>query len=287
MGLIIGVIAGMCGIGGGIISTPILISMGVPTSVAIITAGNQVIASSFSSYLIHSHKRMVDYKLASLVLLGSTIGSIVGVLTFYWLSYLGKIEVFVSVSFVLVLSLIGTMSAKDAALILYYRYKKLIIPRKNIPTFVKKFRFLSTNLVSIKYPISALLPVMAGFVGGLTLALLGIGGSLIIMPILLYVLGIPQSYATGSVNFQMIFATTLTCLMHSLASNNGDIVLATTLIIGTVFGAQIGAKIGSNFSHETFKIVLATVLLILCIKVGVDLFATPKNLYSIERVAHV
>lgn len=286
MGLAIGIVSGMCGIGGGIISIPILISMGVPTNIAIITSSNQVIASSFSSYLTHARKKMVDYKLSCLILLGSIIGAIIGLRIFYWLSYLGKIEVVVAVSFVFILTLIGAMSARDAALVIYYRYKKLVIPRQKLPKIVKKFQFLSTHFISIKHPISMIFPVLTGAIGGLTLALFGVGGSLIITPMLLYIFGIPHAYATGTVNFQTIFVTTCTCLMHSILSNNGDIILAATLVVGTVVGAQIGVKIGLNFSLETFKIVLASVLLILCIKVGADLFATPKNPYSIERIAH-
>lgn len=282
IGLVTGLLAGVFGIGGGIISMPILVAIGIPAQIAVATVTNQMTAASFSSYLAYARRNRVDYKLGCLILLGGILGSILGVILFYWLSHIGLADIFISASLAVILSIIGAISAKNAATIIYYKYKRLMLPKQNVPKWIQHITPLTMQFISAKNKISALFPIALGIISGLLVSFLGIGGSLIMLPIMLYIFGVSPLYVAGTIHFQMIYTTILSTIMHGVTSPSIDIVLSIALIIGTAFGAQLGAKLGAKLEQETFKIILATIIITLCIKVTTGLLIAPKNIYNTE-----
>jgi uncharacterized membrane protein YfcA len=136
----------------------------------------------------------------------------------------------------------------------------------------------------MQYEVSIVLPWCIGMLCGLMVSVLGMGGSLIMAPILLYIFGIAASDSQGTINFQMLFISLISCVMHNITSASVDIVLSIALVLGVTLGSHIGYKIGARLSQETFKIIIATIVLIMCIKVGHDLFATPRNIYQVEML---
>ncbi|MDA0939269.1 MAG: sulfite exporter TauE/SafE family protein [Proteobacteria bacterium] len=285
VGLCVGIVSGVCGIGGSMISIPALIFWGIPPKIAVASTTTQVMATSFSTYLAYAKKKRVDYKLAFYLGIGSLFGTFFGIQSFYILLNIGQIDLFIKLGFVIILGCIGTFSAKEMTLIIYHRYGGLILPSNTSSfKFVHKFHFMKLYFPSSKIPLSAIFPVLCGFIGGFLVSLFGIGGSMIMIPILLYSFNISSAYTTGTTHLAMSSATLLACIMHSLTSHNVDIILCTTLVVGASIGTQIGAKIGSKFSKETFEIVLATIILILCLRVGIDLFSKPQDMFYIEEI---
>jgi uncharacterized membrane protein YfcA len=149
---------------------------------------------------------------------------------------------------------------------------------------VRNFSYYITEFPSCKNALSRVLPIALGALGGMMVSFIGLGGSLVMTPILLYVFGAASSYVVGTVSFQMVFTTLLAYYIHAVSSNSIDLILSVPLLMGTVFGSQIGAKIGSKLSQETFKIMIAIVTLLLCVKIGFELFTEPDNIYQVERL---
>jgi len=282
IGAVVGIIAGMCGMGGGITLLPILIFLDIPVNIAVATTLNQVLATSFSASLIYARKNLIDYKLSLFLMIGGFLGIVVGVIFYHWCSNNGKLDLFISIGFLITLVSIGTFNAKEVAIILYYKYKKISIPQKTLPNWVKKTSFFQIKFPSAKHKLSGMLPLSLGCLSGAMIYFMGLGGSLIMTPVLLYIFGISSCYVVGTINFQVVFITLVSYYIHAIDSQGIDLILAIPLLIGTVFGAQIGAKIGSQLSQETFKIMIATVTLLLCAKIGFELFVQPRNIYEIE-----
>lgn len=286
LGISIGMLAGIFGLGGGVFIVPILIAIGIPSEVAVAISTNQMTASSFSGYLAYSRRGRVDYKLGSLMLVGGVFGTILGVKIFDYLRIIGYIDIFISIGFFILLATIGATTAKDALTLIYYRYyKKMEPPKEHHSIWLKKIVLpMQMEFISARRKISAFSPVIVGFVGGALVAMIGIGGSLVMLPAMLYILRISEAFTAGTSHFQITFTTILATILHSVASHNLDIVVSTILIIGAAFGVQIGARIGSKFHPENYRIFLALMLFMLCLRVGYGLFSTPDSIYIVERV---
>lgn len=282
IGIVVGITAGMCGIGGSIILLPILIFLEIPIHIAITTALNQVMATSFSASLIYGRKNLIDYKLAMLLIIGGLIGVVMGIAFYHWCASIGKLDISISLGFIITLLVIGSFNAKEVVILLYYRYKKVSLPPNALPMWVKKISLYKIRFISSANELSIILPLILGVLSGSMISFMGLGGSLVMTPILLYVFGISASYIVGTISFQIVFITLISYYIHAISTLGIDLLLTVPLLIGTVFGSQIGAKIGSKLSKETFKIMIATVTLLLCVKISFELFATPSNIYQIE-----
>ena len=285
IGLFVGFFSGMFGIGGGIIAIPILMFLGVPADIAASSVTNQTTATSLSSYLVYARRNRVDYKIASCLLIGSVLGILIGLLIFNHLVKIGQIDLFISAILLIVLSIIGTISTKDLIKILYYKYKRLHPPKPKDITIVRKLKFGLMTFPSAKQQISFLLPIITGIIGGLLVAIIGTGGSLVMIPIMLYVLGISPAYTPGTIHAQMIVTTILSTILHTYYGTSSlDIVLSSTIIIGAVFSARIGAHISAKFKSESLHIILTIIIFMLCVRVANNLFNEPDNIYNIEII---
>jgi uncharacterized membrane protein YfcA len=280
MGGIVGLLSGLLGIGGGFLMTPLLIFIGIPPAVAVATQSNQLVASSVSGVIAHWRRRNVDLKMGTVMLLGGAIGSLAGVWLFTLLKALGQIDLVISLSYVIFLGGVATLMMID-------NFRVLVL-RRNMPVRRKlhEHNALHRLPLRMRFPrsrlyISSLLPVMIGFVGGMMVAIMGIGGGFILVPAMIYLLGMPVGLVAGTSLFQIIFTTGITTFLQAVTSHAVDIVLAMVLIVGGVIGAQIGTRLGHLLRPEHARLAHALIVLVVAVKLAFDLFTTPSDLFSV------
>jgi uncharacterized membrane protein YfcA len=285
LGGIVGVLSGMFGVGGGFLITPLLFFVGIPPSIAVATGANQVVASSVSGVLAHFRRRSVDVPMGLVLLVGGLAGSWVGVWIFNFLERLGQIDLMVQLSYVVFLGMIGILmfqeslrairrawkSSKGAARPPTKRHQHLWLHR--LPF---KMKFRQSGLY-----ISVIPPILVGLLVGVLAAIMGVGGGFIMVPAMIYLLGMPTKVVVGTSLFQITFVTGFTTLMHSITNQSVDMLLALLLILGGVVGAQIGTRIGVKLKAEQLRILLAILVLAVSAKLGLDLLLKPAELYSV------
>ncbi|WP_127105178.1 sulfite exporter TauE/SafE family protein [Pararhodobacter zhoushanensis] len=278
----VGMLSGMFGVGGGFLITPLLFFIGIPPAVAVATGANQVVASSISGVLAHLRRKTVDLKMGTVLLIGGLIGSSIGIVVFRWLSALGQIDLAVQLSYVLFLGVVGTLMLQES-LRAWYRTKKTGSGRRKAHkhTWVHSLPFKMKFRVSGLY-ISVIPPLLVGASVGVLSAVMGVGGGFIMVPAMIYLLGMPTKVVVGTSLFQIIFTTAYTTVMHAVTGHSVDIMLAFFLILGGVIGAQFGTQIGLRLKAEQLRILLALLVMAVCIKVGLDLLIQPDELYSIR-----
>jgi uncharacterized membrane protein YfcA len=277
----IGFLSGMFGVGGGFLLTPVLIFIGVPPAVAVATQANQVVASSVSGVLAHWSRGNVDFKMGAVLLAGGLIGSTIGVGLFSLLRTLGQVDLVIGLAYVVMLSFIGiTMLAESSRALL--RRRRRGAPRKLhqhiwVHGLPFKMRFRKSRLY-----ISALLPLAVGAVVGLLAAIMGTGGAFIMVPAMIYLLGMPTLVVVGTSLFQIIFVAANVTFLQSVQNQTVDVVLALMLTIGGVIGAQFGGRLGAKLPAEHLRGLLALLVLAVGLRLGWQLVATPAELYSIS-----
>jgi len=279
----IGFLSGMFGVGGGFLLTPLLI--GVPPAVAVATQANQVVASSVSGVLAHWSRDNVDFKMGLVLLAGGLVGSSVGVLIFSVLRKLGQVDVVIGLVYVFFLGSIGALMMFEGVRALFRRRRRSGPPRKLhqhiwIHGLPLKMRFRRSRLY-----ISAILPLSVGFVVGMLAAIMGVGGAFIMVPAMIYLLGMPTAIVVGTSLFQTIFVTANVTFLMAVQNQTVDVVLALMLIVGGVIGAQIGGRMAARVPAEHLRVLLAALVLAVCGRLLWELVATPDDIYSITTVA--
>jgi len=282
LGWLVGILSGMFGVGGGFLITPLLFFIGIPPIVAVATGANQIVASSFSAVLFHFRKRTVDLSMGGVLLAGGLVGSAIGVVLFNYLRSLGQVDLLVQLCYVFFLGAIGAlMFIESVNAILKSRRAGGHVPAKRrqrtwIHSLPFKMRFRTSGLY-----ISVLPPIIVGMMVGVLSAIMGVGGGFIMVPAMIYILGMPTKVVVGTSLFQIIFVTAFTTMLHATTNHSVDIVLALLLLIGGVIGAQMGTQIGARLKAEQLRILLAALVLLVCAKLGLDLFVTPTELFSL------
>jgi hypothetical protein len=293
IGLVGGLLAGIFGIGGGFLVTPVLIFIGVPPSVAVATSANQIVASSVTGFLSHWHRRNVDIKMGIFLLMGGFVGAYVGILIFALLKALGQIDLAISLIYVIFLGSVGSLMFYESV----HSLMRKISSEESKPERFSIVRFLKLDklkrkLKTIKMPfvvnfpksnlkISVLMPISIGLMAGIMVSLMGIGGGFVMIPAMIYLLKMPAQVVVGTSLFQIIFTTAMVTILHAVNTQSVDIVLASLLIIGGVLGAQLGTGIGMKIPAEKLRLFLALIILAVCIRLGANLFIEPEYLYSI------
>ncbi len=281
LGGIVGVLSGMFGVGGGFILTPLLFMVGIPPAVAVATGSNQIVASSLSGVLAHFKRKTVDLKMGLILLIGGLAGAMVGVRIFSYLKELGQVDLFVTLTYVVFLGLIGgLMFVESLNAILKSRSNK---PRKKTKhhTWIHGLPF-KTRFRTSKLYISVIPPILVGFLVGILSAVMGVGGGFIMVPAMIYILGMPTKVVVGTSLFQIIFVAAFATLMHAMENFTVDALLALVLILSGVIGAQIGTKLGLKLKAEQLRILLALMVLAMCFKLGLGLVLTPGELFSVS-----
>jgi uncharacterized membrane protein YfcA len=282
LGVAVGFLSGVFGVGGGFLTTPFLIFFGIPPAIAVGTQANQLIAASFSGILGHLKRGNVDFKLGAVMFGGSLVGSVLGILIFRLLQHTGQIDFVISALYIVLLGAMGLM--------MLYESLRAVLKNKiedgetsklqHHPFFLAlpyKIRFMRSRLY-----ISALIPAGIGLVGGLLVAIMGIGGGFILVPLMIYVLGMPTLLVAGTSLFHIMLTSIFTTLLHAIANNTVDIVLAFMLIIGGVVGAQIGTRAARKIRGAYARVLLSALLLLVCCFLMGELFIGPLDIYHTE-----
>ena len=284
LGGIVGLLSGLFGVGGGFLITPLLFFIGIPPVVAVATGANQVVASSVSAVLAHLKRKTVDLRMGTVLLAGGLMGSALGIWVFNILSKRGQIDVVVQLSYVVFLGLIGGLMFQESLRTMRRARAGPVAPIKrhqhlwvhNLPFKVK---FRTSGLY-----ISVIPPILVGMLVGVLAAIMGVGGGFIMVPAMIYLLGMPTKVVIGTSLFQIIFVTGFTTFMHAATNHSVDLMLALFLIIGGVVGAQIGSQFAARLKAEQLRILLALLVLGVCFKLALDLLIEPSELYSARPV---
>jgi uncharacterized protein len=282
LGGIVGFLSGMFGVGGGFLITPLLFFIGVPPAVAVATGANQVVASSVSGVLAQLRRKGVDFQMGTVMLSGGMVGSAIGVWVFSIMTRLGQVDLFVQLSYVLFLGLIGAMMLQESlrSLLRARRTGGGPIRRSHVHSWVHGLPFKMKFRASGLY-ISVIPPLLVGAFVGFLAAIMGVGGGFILVPAMIYLLGMPTKVVIGTSLFQIIFVSAFTTLMHSVTSQTVDMMLALLLILGGVIGAQIGTRVGVRLKAEQLRILLSLLVLTVALRIAADLLVTPSELYSV------
>jgi uncharacterized membrane protein YfcA len=283
LGILTGMLSGLFGVGGGFLTTPLLIFYGVPPTVAAASAASQVTGASVSGVLAHLKRGGVDFQIGTVMVVGGIIGTGIGTVLFRFLQNLGQIDTVINILYVVLLGSIGTLMAAESV-------RTMRAERSGVPIQAKKrrhhplvaslpgrWRFYRSGLY-----ISPLAPLLLGIVTGVLTMLMGIGGGFVIVPAMLYILGMSANVVVGTSLYQILFTTIATTMLHAMTTKAVDIVLSALLLIGSVTGAQIGARFAQKASPVTLRLVLAVIVLLVAVRLGYGLTFQPGELFSVE-----
>jgi uncharacterized membrane protein YfcA len=280
----VGILSGLFGVGGGFLMTPLLVVIGIPPAIASSTGANQIIASSVSGLMGHWRNGNVDFRMGSVLIAGGAAGALVGIQIFDLLLHVGEIGLVVSILYVVMLSSLGALMLAESLRALIRR-RKGPDPRRGrlhrhtfVHGFPMKMRFPKSQLY-----ISALLPLGLGFLVGIMTAIMGVGGGFIMVPAMIYLIGMRTTVAIGTSLLQITVVSAVVTLLHAITTHTVDALLALILAIGGAIGAQIGVRLSSKLRGEELRFLLAVVVLSVGIEIGLTLVNTPLDPFSLWR----
>ena len=284
MGAAVGFLSGMFGVGGGFLMTPLLVFYGVPPGIAVATQASHITASSVSGALAHFRRHGVDIKMGLTLLVGGLLGSSTGVVLFGLLRELGQIEFVVTAGYVVLLGSIGGLMLTESIRAIRAAQKGESQPVRQrtqhnwVHGLPFKMRFRRSKLY-----ISVIPPIGLGFVVGALTAILGVGGGFIMVPAMIYLLRMPTNVVVGTSQFQILFVTAATTLLHATTNQNVDLILALLLVIGGAAGVQSGVRIGARMRGEELRALLAILVVGVALRLFLDLVTTPEDLFSLVQ----
>ena len=283
LGGLTGILSGLFGVGGGFLTTPLLIFYGIPPTVAAASAATQVTGASVSGVIAHGKRRGVDYRMGSVLVAGGVVGALIGAVLFRLLQALGQIDVVIGVLYVLMLGTIGSLMMREAlTAIRPQKTNADTRPRKRrhhplVASLPMRWRFYASGLY-----ISPLAPLILGVLVGILTMLMGVGGGFILVPAMLYVLGMSGNVVVGTSLFQILFVTMVTTMTHALTTKAVDIVLAGLLLLGSVLGAQFGTQIAMKARPEVLRLVLAAIVIAVAVRMLWGLGVQPDEIYTVS-----
>jgi len=283
LGGVVGLLSGMFGVGGGFLTTPLLIFYGIPPAVAVASSAPQLTGASVSGVLAHRQRGGVDVQMGSVLVAGGAIGAIFGGFIFQALQASGQIDMVVGILYVVLLGGIGITMGREAIGSIVASHtgaKAAVRPRRHHPLIASlpgRWRFYKSGLY-----ISPLAPLMLGLATGMITALMGIGGGFILVPAMIYLLGMSTRVVVGTSLFQILFVTIATTMTHALTTHAVDIVLATLLLIGSVTGAQVGVRLAQKVKPEYLRLVLAFMVLTVAFRMALGLTWRPEEIYTVQ-----
>ncbi|HJQ15653.1 MAG TPA: sulfite exporter TauE/SafE family protein [Allosphingosinicella sp.] len=282
LGGVVGLLTGMIGVGGGFLTTPILIFYGIPPAVAVASAATQITGTSVSGMLAYRRRKGVDYRMGAVLIAGGIFGSLLGGVVFRFLQRSGQIDTVIAILYVILLLGMGVLMAGEAAtaLDIIKRKRPAKPPQRHNPLIAAlplRWRFYQSGLY-----ISPLGPLALGFAGGVLTTLLGVGGGFIVVPAMIYLLGMSAQVVVGTSLMQILVVTAVTTLIHATTTKSVDIVLAVLLLIGSVIGAQFGVRLAQRVKPELLRLALAIVVLVVAFRMLLGLGWRPPEIYTVE-----
>lgn len=281
----VGFLSGLFGVGGGFLMTPLLIFIGIPPAVAVATEANQVVAASVSGALAHWRRGNVDVRMGLVLLAGGIAGSSLGVWLFTFLRGVGQIDFVISLAYVVFLGVIGALMVVESVRA-WLRARRPSVPRRKLHQHTwmhglpLKMRFRTSKLYA-----SALLPFFVGAFVGVLAAIMGVGGGFVLVPAMIYLLGMPTAVVVGTSLFQIVFVTANVTFLQAVNNQTVDVVLALFLLIGGVVGAQLGARCSGRLRGEELRVLLGLIVLAVCVRVAYGLVAPPDDLFTLGAAA--
>ena len=283
LGLVVGLLSGMFGVGGGFLTTPLLIFYGIPPAVAVASASTQVTGASVSGALAHYRRGGVDVHMGAVLVVGGIVGAGIGAVLFRVLQDMGQIDTVIALTYVILLGSIGGMMANEAARSIW-AIRRGLVPRHStrrhnplIAMLPLRWRFYRSGLY-----ISPLAPLLLGMATGVLTVLLGVGGGFVIVPAMIYLLGMAANVVVGTSLFQILFVTAATTMIHATTTRAVDIVLGLLLLVGSVIGAQLGARFAQRMKPEYLRLALAAIVLLVAIRMGIGLTIRPGEIFTVQ-----
>jgi uncharacterized membrane protein YfcA len=280
LGAVVGVLSGMFGVGGGFLTTPLLIFYGIPPSVAVASAATQITGASVSGVAVHLRRGGADLRMAAVMTFGGLFGSLGGAFVFRALQASGQIDLVIGLLYVILLGWIGALMLWDALTTLGYlgqrEHAEPIRHTRWLSSLPLRWRFSASGLY-----ISPIAPLLLGFGTGILTVLLGVGGGFIIVPAMIYLLGMPARIVVGTSLAMMLAVSAATTFIHSVSTHSVDIVLAGLLLVGSVFGAQYGAVLATRLKPDLLRLALAVLILLVALRMFIGLFWHPDEIFSI------
>jgi uncharacterized membrane protein YfcA len=283
LGGIVGLLSGMFGVGGGFLTTPLLIFYGIPPAVAVASSATQITGASVSGVMAHGRRDGVDYHMGAVLVVGGALGALAGGFAFRVLQAMGQIDTVVSLMYVVLLGGIGVIMARESigSIMAQRRGERPRAQAKRhhplIAVLPFRWRFYKSGLY-----ISPLAPLLLGFATGVMTVLMGVGGGFILVPAMIYLLGMSTRVVVGTSLFQILFVTAATTMVHAMTTHAVDIVLAGLLLIGSVTGAQIGARMTQLLKPEYLRLILAFMVLAIAFRMGLGLTWRPPEIFTVQ-----
>ena len=281
LGLVVGVLSGLFGVGGGFLMTPLLILMGIPPAVAVASEANHILAASFSGLLAHIRRYNVDFKMGFILLIGGVLGSAIGVLVLKKLLDIGQEKFFITSSYIIVLASVGIWMLVESINTIKKRRsgkRKRLHEHIWLHGLPFKVRFRKSHLY-----ISVIPPLFIGFFVGILSSIMGVGGGFILVPAMIYILGMPTQIVVGTSLLQIVFVTGVATILHSYVNQTLDVMLSSLLLLGAVIGAQIGTKIMVHLNGEQIRFLLSVIILLVVFVLIGEMVVTPNEMFVIEK----
>jgi len=292
LSLLVGVLSGLFGVGGGFLMTPFLIFLGIPPAYAVPNEASNILGTSVSGSTTHYLKGTLDYKMGFMIVIGGTIGTLLGILTFSYFQDIGKINIVISLAYMYILAILGTLMLIQGVSEIDKARKKITVKKKIhthywIHGLPFRMRFKKSKLYE-----SAFTPIIIGLIVGFIAAIMGVGGAFILVPAMIYIIGMPTKLIPGTSLFVTIFVSAIVTVLHAFNYGTIDLVLVFVLILGSIVGVQFGQKIGEKVDSSEFKTILAILLLIVGIAIAYDTFikedafveVVSKEVYNIGSI---
>jgi len=281
----IGVLSGIFGIGGGFLMTPILIFLGIPATYAVANVANNILGISVSGATTHWYKKTLDYKMGFMIVIGGLAGAIVGMQIFQYLRETGNINTIIALAYVYLLAIIGTLIFVEGVREVSAFKKKILVKKKLhnhywIHGLPFRIRFNKSKVYE-----SALTPIILGFIVGLFASIMGIGGAFLMVPAMIYLIGMPTKLIPGTSLFVTIFITGFVVVAHAIQFESIDLVLVSFLLLGSIIGLHVGLKISEKLNASEYKTLLAVLLIAVGIFMGVETFVFNKDIDTLKSIS--
>jgi hypothetical protein len=283
LSLVVGVLSGLFGVGGGFLMTPFLIFLGVPPAYAVPNEANNILGTSISGSTTHYLKGTLDYKMGLMIVIGGVAGTILGIITFSYFKDIGKINIVISLSYMYILAIVGTIMLVQGVTEIDRARRKIIVKKKLHSHFwihglPFRMRFKKSQLYE-----SAFTPIIIGLVVGFIAAIMGVGGAFILVPAMIYIIGMPTRLIPGTSLFVTIFVSAIVTVLHAFNYGSIDLALVIILILGSILGVQIGQKLSEKVDSTQFKTILAALLLLVGIAIAYDAFFAEKSIRLVSE----
>ena len=281
---VVGILSGLFGVGGGFLMTPFLIFLGVPPTYAVANEANNILATSVSGSTTHYLKDTLDYKMGLMIVIGGAIGTLIGIWTFTYFKGIGKIDIVISLAYMYILAIIGTAMLVEGLGEIDKARKKIITKKKLhvhywIHGLPLRMRFQKSKLYE-----SAFTPIIIGLFVGFIAAIMGIGGAFILVPAMIYIIGMPTRLIPGTSLFVTIFVSVIVTFLHAFNYGSIDLILVFMLVTGSIIGVQIGQKLGESVDSTGLKTLLALLLLIVGLAIAYDTFFADHTTQEIAKI---